>query len=72
MKTNAFLSMVFTFKKTYAEWKNPAEKNTANPQKSECTYALLWLLWQTGSTERTTFLKAQRYLDYSRKTHLNL
>lgn len=62
----------FYFKNTSAEWINPAEKNTANPQKSECTYALLWLLCQTGSAERTTFLKAQSCMDFSRKAHLNL
>jgi hypothetical protein len=72
MKTNAFLSTVFTLQTTSAEWTNPAEKNTTNPPKSEYTYALLWLLCQTGSAECTTFLKAQSCQDFSRKTCLNL
>jgi hypothetical protein len=72
MKTNAFLSMAFTIKTTSAKWTNPAEKKTANPQKSKSANALLWLLCQTGSDEYTTFFKLQGCLGFSRKASLSL
>jgi hypothetical protein len=71
MKTNAFLSMVFTLKTLPLNEQTQQKKTLSILRSLECTYALLWLLCQTGSTECTTFLKAQSCLDFSRKTCLN-